>query len=80
MEHNQKLISHEGGAFEDPTNYMQLVGSLIYLTTTCLDITFAVGILFRFMHQPGEGHWIAAKQVLKYLKGTQLFGIKYSKV
>ena len=32
------------------------------------------------MHQPYEGHWTIAKQVLKYLKGTQAYGIKYSKV
>jgi len=32
------------------------------------------------MHQPCEGHWIAEKRVLKYLKGTQSYGIKYSKV
>jgi hypothetical protein len=32
------------------------------------------------MHKPCEGHWNAAKRVLKYLKGTQTYGIKYSKV
>ena len=32
------------------------------------------------MHKPCEGHWIAAQRVLKYLKGTQTLGIKYSRV
>ena len=32
------------------------------------------------MHKPCEGHWIATQRVLKYLKGTQFLGIKYSKV
>ena len=32
------------------------------------------------MHKPCEGHWIAIQQVLKYLKGTQTLGIKYSRV
>jgi hypothetical protein len=80
MEQNLKLTSNEGSAFEDPTKYRQLVGSLIYLTTTRPDITFVVGILSRFMHQPCEGHWTTTKRVLKYLKGTQSYGIKYSKV
>ena len=75
-----KLSSNEWNAFENPTKYRQLVGSLIYLTTTCPDLTFVVGILSRFMHKPCEGHWIAAQRVLKYLKGTQTLGIKYSKV
>ena len=59
---------------------MQLVGSLIYFTTTCLDINFVVVIHSRFMHHPCEGHWNASKRVLKYSKGTQSYGIKYSKV
>eukprot|EP00253_Pinus_taeda_P013022 PITA_13022 len=33
-----------------------------------------------FMQKPCEGHWSAAKRVLRYLKGTQDFGIKYTKV
>ena len=57
--------------FEDPTKFMQLVGSLNFLTTTRPDIDFIVGILSRFMHKPCEGHWNATKGVLKYLKGTQ---------
>ena len=65
---------------QDPTKYIQLVGSLIYLTTTRPDITFVVGILSRFMHHPCEGHWNAPKRVLKCLKGTQSYGIKYCKV
>jgi hypothetical protein len=80
MEKNLKIYSNEGNAFEDATNYRQLVGSLIYLTTTRLDITFAVGIISRFMHQPCKGNLVAIERVLKYLKGTKSFGLKYSKV
>jgi len=32
------------------------------------------------MQKPCEGHWPTAKRVLKYLKGTQDFGIKYTQV
>ena len=56
------------------------MGSIIYLTTTIPHILFVVGILFRFMQNPCEGHWLASKRVLRYLKGTQDFGLKYSKV
>ena len=79
MEQNLKLTSNECSAFEDPTKCRQLVGSLIYLTATRPNINFVVGTLFRFMHHPCEGHWNAAKRVFKYLKGTQPYGIKYSK-
>jgi hypothetical protein len=81
MEQNLKLTSKEGNEFEDATKYKQLVESLIYLTTTKLDISFVVGILLdKFMQKPCEGHWSAAKRVLKYLKGSQDFGLRYSKV
>jgi hypothetical protein len=56
------------------------VGSLIYLTTTRPDISFIVGILFRFMQKPCEGNWCDSKRVLRYLKGTRDFQFKYSKV
>eukprot|EP00253_Pinus_taeda_P020695 PITA_20695 len=80
MEQYIKLTSIEGKEFEDATKYRQLVGSLNYLTTTRPDISFAIRILSKFMEKPCEGHWSAAKIVLRYLKGTQDFGIKYKQV
>eukprot|EP00253_Pinus_taeda_P003450 PITA_03450 len=80
MEQNLKLTSIEGKEFEDATNYRQLVGSLNYLTTIRPNISFAIGILSRFMQKPCEGHWFATIRVLRYLKGTQDFGIKYTQV
>ena len=80
MEQSLKLTSKEGKEFEDATKYRKLPGSLIYLTTTKQVISFVVGILSRFVQKPCEGHWSIAKRVLKYLKGTQDFGLKYSKV
>eukprot|EP00253_Pinus_taeda_P005589 PITA_05589 len=52
MEQNLKLTSIEGKEFEDATKYRQLIGILIYLTTTRRDISFVVGILSRFMQKP----------------------------
>eukprot|EP00253_Pinus_taeda_P031528 PITA_31528 len=37
-------------------------------------------LLNRFMQNLCEGHWSASKIVLKYLKGTQDFGLKYTQV
>jgi hypothetical protein len=48
IEKNLKLTSKEGNEFEDATKYIQLGGSLIYLTNIGPDISF-VGIFSRFI-------------------------------
>lgn len=60
--------------------YKSLVGSIIYLTQTRPDITQAVSMLSRFMHNPSMLHYAATKKVLRYLKDTLKLGWKYGKV
>ena len=62
----------------DPTQYRQLIGSLLYLVHTRPDICYAVSALSQFMSSPKHIHWIAAKHILKYLKGTQDYGLRYT--
>lgn len=62
----------------DPSLYRQLVGSLLYLTHTRTDISFAVGLVSRFSQDPHESHWNAAKRILKHIQGTSKFGIQYT--
>ena len=54
------------------------MGSLNYLTTTRPDIAYSINILSQSMAKPLEIHWVAAKKVLRYLKGTINFGIMYT--
>ena len=46
------------------TLYRQLIGCLLYLTHTRTDICYAVSVASRFMDQPHEIHWKAAKRSL----------------
>ena len=48
--------------------YRQLIGSLLYLFGTVLEICFCVILLSSFVADPGFSHWNAALYVLKYLK------------
>ena len=57
--------------------YRSLVGSLLYLTSTRPDIMFAVSLLSRFMQEPSQVHFGAAKRVPRYLQGTMDYGIMY---
>jgi hypothetical protein len=41
------------------------------------DISYAVGVLCRFMQAPTVQHWQGAKRILRYLKGTKKHGIVY---
>jgi hypothetical protein len=61
----------------DPTLYKQLIGPLMYLVNTRLDICFAVNTLSQFMVEPRRIHWVAAKHVLRYLRGTVDYGLSY---
>jgi hypothetical protein len=61
----------------DPSMYRQLIGSLMYLVNTRPDICFAVNTLSQYMVEPRQVHWVAAKHVLQYLKGTMHFGLRY---
>ena len=49
----------------------------MYLTATRPDIMFAVSLLSRFMHCASEIHFQAAKRIVRYIKGTTNYGIRY---
>ena len=52
--------------------YASAVGSLMYaMLCTRPDICYAVGMVSRFQSNPGLDHWIAVKQILKYLRKTR---------
>jgi hypothetical protein len=80
MEVKTKLQKHEGQAgLEEVREYQRLVGSLMYLMVgTRPDIAFTVGALSRHLSNPGPEHWVVAKRVLRYLKGTANLCLTYS--
>ena len=61
----------------DSTMYRQLIGSLMYLTNSRLDICFVVNNLSQLMCEPRRIHWTVAKHVLKFLRGTVGYGLRY---
>jgi len=56
----------------------QLVGTLIYLTHSRLDLSFVVRLVSRFMQKPHDNHWKGTKNNLRYLQGTLHYGVFYS--
>ena len=45
IKYNCRLNSHDGESLSDATLYRQLIRSLIYLTITCPDISYAVHVV-----------------------------------
>ncbi|XP_060668454.1 uncharacterized mitochondrial protein AtMg00810-like [Ziziphus jujuba] len=77
LEVNVKYSQTDGDLLPDPTIYRRLVGSLIYLTITRPDISYAVNLMSQFMHQPRHLHLAAVKRIIRYLIGTPSRGIFY---
>jgi hypothetical protein len=73
-----KLQKEDGAENADEGIYRKIIGCLMYLTATRPDILHAVSILSRFLNFPSELHMMAAKRVMRYLKGTKSFGVKFS--
>ena len=53
------------------TIYSSVVGSLKYaMVCTQPDIAHAIGVVSRFMVNPGKDHWEAVKWIFRYLRGS----------
>jgi len=62
-----------------PYRERELIGALNYLAVaTWPDINFACSYLGQFNNCYNRTHWIAAKRVLRYLKGTSDIGLFYT--
>ena len=52
--------------------YASAIGSIMYaMICTRPDVSYALSICSRFQANPGEAHWKAAKNILKYLRRTK---------
>ena len=78
IEYNCRLNSHDGESLSDATLYRQLVGSLIYITVTRPDISYAVHVVSQFMAAPRSPHYAVVIRILRYLKGTIFDGLHFS--
>ena len=79
MDANVKLNNKDDDQPIDKGQYQRLVGKLIYLAHTRLDIAFAVSCVSQFMHSPSKSHLDVVYRILKYLKGTLGRGLMFKK-
>ena len=60
--------------------YASVIGSPMYAQVcTRPDIAYIVGMLGRYLSNPGKDHWIATKRVMRYLQRTKDYILTYRK-
>ncbi|KAL6317827.1 hypothetical protein AAG906_030581 [Vitis piasezkii] len=79
VELNAHLTPSGGKPLSNPSLYRRLVGSLVYLTVTRPDISYAVHQVSQYLSAPRSTHYAAVLRILRYLKGTLFHGLFYSK-
>jgi hypothetical protein len=71
VEVNVKLGEGGESPLVDNGRYQRLVGRLIYLSHTHLDIAYVVSVVSQFIRSPREPHIEAVYRILCYLKSSQ---------
>ena len=63
----------------DKSIYQQATGCLTHVSTTRRpDNAAAVVTLSQFMSDPSKENWMGVKRILRYIKGTLSYGLKFS--
>ncbi|XP_060210330.1 uncharacterized mitochondrial protein AtMg00810-like [Lycium barbarum] len=76
--HEQRSDNKEDELLEDQGSYQRLIGKLLYLTVTILDIAYSVQTLSQFLQQPKRSHMEAALRIVRYVKTQPGQGILMS--
>jgi hypothetical protein len=76
---NGHLDLDTGGKSVDQKVYQSMIGSLLYLCASRLDIMLSVYMSARFQASPKEVHLRAVKRIMRYLVYTPKFGLWYTK-
>lgn len=70
IEHKLKLTKGEDEPQVDASQYRQIVGRLLYLQATKLNIAYTINILSQIVADPRQSHLNVAHSILRYLKNT----------
>jgi hypothetical protein len=74
-----KLSKDDDSPDVDHSSYRSMIGNLLYITASRLDIMHVVGMVGRYQAAPKQSHLLAVKRIFRYLKGTMDYGLWYPK-
>ena len=72
-----KLSKDDPSPDVDQRTYRSMIGSLLYIKTSHLDIMQVVGMVGRFQYDPTQSYLVDVQRIFKYLKGTMTYGLWY---
>lgn len=72
-----KLVKDEDGKAADTTTFKKMVGSLLYLLATRVDMEFSMCLVDRYMERPTKMYVIVVKRIMRYLQDTLDLGILF---
>jgi hypothetical protein len=72
-----KLRKDDDSPDVDQSTYRSMIGSLLYITASHLDITHVVGMVGRYQAAPKQIHLLVVKRIFIYFKGTMKYGLWY---
>jgi hypothetical protein len=76
---SQKLSKDDKEQEVDQHLHISMIGNLLYLTASRLDICYSVGVCAQYQASPKESHLKAIKRILKYVCHTSEYGNYFSK-
>nr|GFC31361.1 uncharacterized mitochondrial protein AtMg00810-like [Tanacetum cinerariifolium] len=79
MEIKDKLYLDQNGTPVDATKYRSLIGALMYLTSSRLDIVRTTCLCARYQAMPTEKHLKEVKRIFHYFRGIVNTGLWYTK-
>ncbi|GKA03892.1 retrovirus-related pol polyprotein from transposon TNT 1-94 [Tanacetum coccineum] len=79
MEIKDKLDLDKNRTLVDATKYRSMIGALMYLTSSRLDIVHATCLCARYQAKPTQKHVKEVKRIFRYLRGTVNMGLCYTK-
>ena len=79
IKQNHRLGEGPNDTLIDKKIYQRLVGKLIYMSHTHLDIAFAVSVVNQSMHAPSETNMLVLQRILQYLKSALGIGFIFYK-
>ncbi|GJW60119.1 putative ribonuclease H-like domain-containing protein [Tanacetum coccineum] len=79
IETQKPLLKDKDGEEVDVHMYRSMIGSLMYLTSSRLNIMFVVCVCARYQVNPKVSHLYAMKRIFRYLKGQPKLGLWYLK-